>query len=122
LCDRVRAGRELERHAGAGRRGLESLRHDALRLLEGVERLQIRSRQGLAREDAGWRHLAPLERELSLGIQVTIQDQQRRLALLGVQRRDNVDEGDLVVASELGLQSSGGDWIGVGRSRTRPRA
>src|SRR6185436_3093147 len=79
---RVGPRRELERHPGPRRGRIEPLRHDPPRLLEGIERLEIRAGQRLARDDTRWRYVAPFQHELAFAIQVAVQHQRARVAVL----------------------------------------
>ena len=63
--------------------------------------------QRLAREDARRRDVAPLQHQLALALEIAVQHQHARLAVLRVERRDDVDERHLIVAREVGLQPGG---------------
>ena len=70
--------------------------------------------QRLAGEHARRRDVSPLEHQLALALEVAVQHQHARLAVLRVERGDDVDERHLIVAGEVGLQPGGPDRIGLG--------
>ena len=115
MCATVydRAGSlKVMRRAGAG--SIEALRRDAPRLVERVERFQIRPGDRLTGEHPRRCQALPLDHDLTFRVEVAIEHQGARLPRLLVVRGDDVDEGNVLVAGEVGLQAGRADRIGLG--------
>ena len=94
-------GAGASRRSGRTRRGCSKV----------LNALQVRTGQRLAGQHARGGRVAPFELELPFAVQIAIQHQHTRLAVLRIVRRDHVHERHLFVAAEVGLQPRGGDRI-----------